>query len=139
MFWNIVLMIGMWIVGIALYGYGIMQVLIELFCAFPLTRRLSQMCIVKAGEIYKRGAITIVLWTMIAGVVISLTFLFGNLYARIGLCGGMALTFLLSFGKWGMNQSNVSDYMKAYGKFIDEVSLEGYLDSLNGADETANK
>ena len=121
---NILLAAAMWFVGILLYSIGIMQILLTLFCAIPLTKRLSMIYLVDAAGIYKRCAFTVVLWLAISAAVIFLVMYFGNIYAKCGFWVGVAISFLLSLGKWGMNKSNVADYFRAYARFYPPKVLD---------------
>lgn len=121
---NILLAIGMWTVGILLYSIGIMQIILTAFCAIPLTRRFSKIYLIDSPGIYRQCSFTIVLWTAISAVAIFLVMYFGNFYAKCGFWIGIAISFLLSFGKWGMNKSNVADYFQAYARFYPKKALD---------------
>lgn len=121
---NILLAAAMWFVGILLYSIGVMQILLTLFCAIPLTKRFSLIYLVDVAGIYKRCAFTVVLWLAISAAVIFLVMYFGNFYAKCGFWIGFIMSFLLSLGKWGMNQNNVADYFKAFHKYYPEKALD---------------
>ena len=128
MFLNILCVAGMWFVGLLLYSFGIMQIVLVLFCTIPATRRFSAICRVDKNGIYKRCTVTVVLWGVIAGLAIWAVVQFGNVYAVAGFWVGIGITFLLSLGKWGLNPSNLAGYFQTYGKFYDQDALKEILD-----------
>ena len=120
---NILLAAAMWVVGLFLYSIGIMQVMITLFCAIPLTKRFSAIYPVDTSGIYKKCATTIILWAVISAVVVFLVMHFGNFYAKCGFWIGVAIPFLLSLGKWGINPDNISDYFKTFHRYYPKNAL----------------
>lgn len=121
---NILLAAAMWFVGILLYSMGIMQIFLTLFCAIPLTKRFSLIYLVDVAGIYKRCAFTVILWLAISAAVIFSVMYFGNFYAKCGFWIGFVISFLLSLGKWGVNQNNVADYFQEYAKFYPKKALD---------------
>lgn len=126
---NIALCIMMWAVGMLLYSMGIMQILIALFCTIPTTRKLSQVMVVDTGYIYKRCALTIVLWLLISVAVFCAVFMLGNAYVKYGFAIGAGISFLFSLGKWGANEANLQDYFKVYSCAFAQKDLERMFSS----------
>lgn len=116
MLWDIVILIAMWFVGMLLFSFGISQILICLFCAIPATKKFSKKLLVDSGYIYKRCAITILLWTIISLGVIFAVIRFANFYGQTGFLAGVVMTLVMSLGKFGMNSDNMADYFQVYGK-----------------------
>lgn len=112
---NILLTIGMWFVGVLLYSFGVLQILISLFCTIPATKMFSKGRFVDTGRIYRRCSVTILTWIVIAGGIIYAVLRFCGPYARVGFFAGMAITALLSLGRVGMNADNIVDYFRVYG------------------------
>lgn len=115
---NVILAIVLWIFGLLLFSFGIMQILISIFCTIPATRRFSKEGYIGTGPIYKRCVATIVVWLVISVVIIGAVLYFGNSFARYGFFAGMVIPFLFSIGKWGMNDSNLQDYFQVYGHYL---------------------
>ena len=121
---NILLSAAMWFVGVTLYSIGIMQSILILFSAIPLTKRFSLIYQVDTTGIYRQCAFTVTLWTLISAAVIFLVMYFGNLYAKCGFWIGFALSFLFSLGKWGINQSNIADYFQSFHKYYPQEAID---------------
>lgn len=124
---DILFAIGMWIVGAYLYSYGVMQILLTLFCSIPLTIRFSKIYDVDTPAIYSRCITTIVLWTVVTAVVIALVMAFGSIYVKFGFWAGFIISFLLSIGKWGINQPNFEDYFQAFRSFYPPKAIDEIL------------
>lgn len=116
MLWNIAVSIAMWLVGMGLFSLGISQIFACLFCAIPATKRFSKEMMVDTSYIYKKCAFTIILWLSISAGVIFAVMRFVGTYGKAGFIAGLGLTFLLSLGKFGMNEANMTDYLDVYGK-----------------------
>lgn len=121
---NIFLAMAMWVVGVLLYSIGVMQIILILFSAIPLTKSFSQIYPVDTAGVYRQCIVTGVLWTVISAVVIFLVIYFGNIYAKCGFWIGFVLSFLLSLGKWGANPSNVADYFQSFRKYYPQEALD---------------
>lgn len=122
---NILVLVAMWAVGSFLYSIGVMQILIILFCAIPLTKTLIQNGYeVNKSGIYKRFFITIVFWLIILLGISIPVFLFGNSYVKYGYLIGLGIAFFISLGKWGRTEENISDYFSAYSRFIPDKRLQ---------------
>ena len=124
MFVNILLAIVMWLVGVLLYSIGIMQIILILFSAIPLTKSFSQIYPVDTAGVYRQCAVTGLLWTVISVAAIFLVMYFGNAYAKCGFWIGFALSFLLSLGKWGINPSNIADYFQSFHKYYPQEAID---------------
>lgn len=115
MFLSMLIALALWVVGMLLYSIGIMQILISLFCTIPATRRFAKERKADTTRIYKRSIGTIILWSAITAAIVWAVLTFANIYGKVGFAVGIALPFLLSLGKLGMNNSNLQDYWNAYG------------------------
>ena len=76
---NVILAIVLWIFGLLLFSFGIMQILISIFCTIPATRRFSKEGYIGTGPIYKRCVATIVVWLVISVVIIGAVLYFGKM------------------------------------------------------------
>lgn len=123
---DIILFIVFLQIGIFFYSIGIMQIIISLFCAIPLTRKTVAQCkrFVDTGGIYKSIAITITIWTLISAFVIWAIFKWGNSYTMTGFFIGIAISFLFSLKKWGINQANYQDYFSTFHRYYAQNDLE---------------
>lgn len=120
----------MWIVGAVLFSFGFGVPLICLFCGIPMTRRLSAIIPANKSAIYIRMSITITMWAAISAAVIWAVMRFGDAWAVGSFWGGFCLTALAGAGKLGMNQDNIEDYFRSYGKFYDQDALAPMLETL---------
>lgn len=120
---NVLSAIGMWAVGLFLYSIGVMQILLTVFCAIPLTKRFSAIYIVDTSGIYKQCAFTIVLWCILSSIVIALVMVFGNSYVVYGFWIGFVMAFFLSIGKIGINNQNFIDYFESFGKYYPKKAI----------------
>ena len=125
MFWNIVLLIVFWFVGIFLYSIGIMQIILSLTCAIPLSRKTISKCnfTVDAEGIYKKITLTIVIWALLSFIIFFSIIYWGSSYIIIGFIIGIVLSFLISLGKWGMTQKNCEDYFSVFYRYYAEQDL----------------
>lgn len=114
----------MFFVGIFVYSIGVMQIILVLSCAIPLTKRMAQIYIVDTKGAYKQSAMTIVIWTVVTAAVVAAVLYFCGKPAKISFFIGVGLSFLISLGKWGMRKSNVADYFQAYAKFYPKKALD---------------
>ncbi|OUO09182.1 hypothetical protein [Flavonifractor sp. An4] len=114
----------MFFVGIFVYSIGVMQIILVLSCAIPLTKRMAQIYIVDTKGAYKQSAMTIVIWTVVTAAVVAAVLYFCGKPAKISFFIGAGLSFLISLGKWGMSKSNVADYFQAYAKFYPKKALD---------------
>ncbi|MBM6871181.1 hypothetical protein [Pseudoflavonifractor phocaeensis] len=129
---NILLAVAMWVVGILLYSIGVMQIILILCSAIPLTKIFSKIYPVDIAGVYRQCTVTGLLWTVISAVVIFLVMYFGNIYAKCGFWIGFVLSFLLSLGKWGANPSNVADYFQSFRKYYPQEALDDIFGTKNG-------
>lgn len=125
---KIIVFAVMMAVGSLLYSIGVMQILIILFCAMPLTGRLIKRgyAVNKSG-LYKRFSVTIIAWIIISVGVSIPIFRSGNPYVKYGYLAGLGIAFLLSLGKWGRNEQNVANYFSAYSAFIPDARIQSRL------------
>lgn len=123
---NIILFIVFWLIGIFLYSIGIMQIVLSIFSAIPLTKKTASQCkrLVDTRGIYKSIAITISIWTIISAFAIWAVLKWGNSYTISGFFIGMAISFLFSLKKWGINQANYQDYFSTFYRYYAQNDLE---------------
>jgi len=125
---NILVLVAMWAVGSFIYSIGVMQILLVMFCAVPLTKDLIKNGYhVNKSGMYNSFSKTIIFWlVIILGISIPI-FLFGNLYVKCGYLIGIGVAFLISLGKWGRTEQNVSDFFSTYSRFIPDIRIQSQL------------
>lgn len=111
------------IIGVVLYLFSLLQILLILTCSMPLTRKLIKANVFldqSARKIYLSNIITIVFHVIIIAAVAIPILLFASESMKIGFGCGIILAFLLSVGKLGMHQNNVTDYYFRYCSMMDK-------------------
>lgn len=121
--------------GVTLYSIGIMQIILILFCAIPATKLFSKYGNVDKQGIYIKCSVTIIVWLVISAFTIGAVLYFGSAYVKTGFFIGIAFSFILSLGKWGMNEANLGDYFGAYGKYYSEDAIR----NIKNGDELDKK
>lgn len=123
---NIIVLIVFWGIGMIIFTLGILQIILLLTCAIPLTIKTATQCkcFVDTGGIYRRITFTILLWSIISGLVIWAVFRYGSSFAIIGFLIGLGITFLFSLGRWGVNADNYSDYFQTYRNYYAKKDLK---------------
>ena len=112
------------IIGAATYLIFVLQILITLFCAIPMTRRFSQAihyCKNGTNSLYLRSFLTI-LFNSIAILAIVL-----GVKAMSGLNGfvfGLIVLNFFSAKSTGITLSNTNDYFRTYIKPLSSADLE---------------
>lgn len=130
MIWDIVLFAVMWYVGLRLFAFAVMQVLLVLTCAIPVTKRAARQYRVDKAAIYRRCTSTIVLWTLVTALVVYLTMHFGNGYVKTGFWIGMGYAALFGMGGLGVTIPNLEDYFQAYGRHYGDDLESAIEDSI---------
>lgn len=125
MFWNILLLCVFWVLGIFTYSLGIVQIILTLTCAIPLTRRIVSQCkcLVDKKGLYTSITMTIMIWTILSTLIIIAILIWGNSYVTIGFFIGMVISFLISLKKLGINEDNFNDYFTTKGKYYARKDL----------------
>lgn len=111
------------IIGVALYLFSILQILLTLSCSIRLTKKLVKANVLlraSARKIYLSNVLTILIHTIIITAVIVPILIYANDSMKIGFICGAALAFLLSIRKLGMHQNNVTDYYMRYQSMMDK-------------------
>lgn len=114
---SILSVVGMWLVGIFLYSFGIMQILLTISCSIPVAKNLSKTYIVDTSGIYRKCLITIIFWLVVCIVTIWIIFSRMNLYGIIGFCIGLLVSFLFSIRQLGTTPNNIANHLQAYKKY----------------------
>jgi uncharacterized protein with PQ loop repeat len=113
-------------IGNLLFSVGMLQVLITVFCAIPATIKISRETKIDHLAIYLRCLFTMVFWSIISYILITLAIKHLSAPALNGLWTGLGFACLLSLGKWGMTEGNMEDYYRTF-----KSELGDYLEPSN--------
>ena len=117
-------LVGMFLVGILLYAIGVMQIILTISCAIPMTKRMSYIYDIDIKGANKQSALTIIIWSVITAIVVFSVIYFGSFNVKAGFFAGIGVAFLFSTREFGMNNANIGDYFNTYSKFYPEKALE---------------
>lgn len=125
-FWNIIILCVFWVIGIFLYSLGIMQIILSLTCAIPLSKTTVSKCkcYVDTRRLYSSIITAIIFWTVISAFAIFAVLHWGSTYMIIGFLIGIIISFFLSLNKWGITQENYQDYFSSHYKYYAQKDLE---------------
>lgn len=115
---SVLWVIGMFFAGVFLYSIGIMQIMLVLSCAIPVTRKMSKETPMDTKKIYAKCAFTVFLWGALSAGCFFLAETYAAQAGQVGFYVGIGISFLVSLGQLGPNDNNLKDYFSAYGKYI---------------------
>lgn len=128
MFLDILLAAVMFGVGSVAFSFVGMQILIILFFGIPTTAKLKKEMgyQVHAGAIYRSMCVTILICGAVLAACVWGLLAWGNSWAIYGAAAGAAMALLTGIGKMGFNESNLTDYVRVYGKFMEPSVVESF-------------
>lgn len=120
--WCILLLIAGYFIG----AYFLIQPLIILRCAIPVTKMLAQECKMNTAPITKRLVTTLAVHVALLIGSSVLVYLFAPVSAAVSFAAGILFVLLAGFRQTGINEKNCSDYMQAYSRYFpqDKESFE---------------
>lgn len=132
MVWNILIGAAMWILGLLVFSYGALQILICLFCAFPMTAQINRKYPgrIDASGIYRKYVVSVVVLGVLTAAITWAVFHWGNDWAKYGYLIGVGIAFVLSLGKWGMTVNNAADYLQKNEKYIAKIVYDELMRAL---------
>lgn len=109
-----------WFIGLIIFSFTIVSILIILFFGIPYTLKLrEQGALVKNDKIIRNYSISLITLSTIFFVTTFLVYrFFGNL--MLGYFIGCLFSFIGGIGKFGENISNVKDYLETNERFFKE-------------------
>lgn len=115
--WSVVQFAIAWFAG-SILSICAMQILISIFCAFPLIRALKPYAhCFKLSGCRKLFLGTIIINTIILGVVSWVALSFAPQIMKIGFFLSLGFTLLSGAGKYGPNEKNRIDFVHTLAKF----------------------
>lgn len=131
---DIVIAILLFVAGALLYTFGILRVLLILFCGVPLTRKLKGLYNgkVASGAIYLKFAYTAALWLVLTAAATVIVVYWGGDYGLFGYLGGILLTLATTIGRLGVNERNSLSYLGAYARYIDKDLRRALVERVQG-------
>lgn len=107
-----------WFVG-NIFSGSITQIGCCLFCSFPLLKRLkpysSCINVSRAKKLYRNA---VILHTVILALASWAVISFAPAIMQCGFFFAMAFATLIGMGRWGCNETNVSEFVHTIEKFV---------------------
>ena len=124
MFWNILLLSAMWLVGIVLGAFGLVQILLCVFASGPIIRKLAKVGAIDSRRAAVSNSITVFVWVLLLSIAFYLLHRFGNEYAKIGMFVGVGMAVVFSLKKLSPNNpDNIIDFLQSHLGCITEPYL----------------
>lgn len=125
MIWNIVFFAVFWAIGSFVFSIFGMQLILIITVTIPMTKKIVPLCqnMVDTIGILKSASLTILLNIIFMSIIFWGVNLIPNSMALYGLLFGMGQNLLISGRGWGLNESNISDYVRNHRKYYSEKDL----------------
>lgn len=125
---NIVWFVVFWILGLVYFSFSLSQILMMVFCGFPVTRTLHRIGAITDYLIVSKNKITVAIHTIIGIAIIVPLLVWGKWSMIVGFFIGCLIGLISSRGKLGMSPDNISDFISSRRAYLD-------LDKLNELNE----
>lgn len=119
------------ILGLVIGSFGIIQIVTILRFALPFTNQLIQLTVLSYNDgsrIKKSNISTIIIWIFITTVAILLIYNFANYLSFYAFLLGSGLSFVYGVSHTGFTESNKQEYISNYGNLFNE-DVVNYINS----------
>ena len=111
-------------IGYLVSAFGIMQILLVLFVAFPLVKIFTNnKMLVCPDVVIKKSVITLLLWTVIVGTVSFFIFAYASTASIVGYITGILFVLLLGIKRLRLNGANTEDFINTHKDCFDWCAL----------------
>ena len=124
MFGRIVLYTVVWFVGTLVGAFGIIQPMICARFGNPFATEVENETGVNLSLMKRGYRITIIFYTAIIAIIVVLGFIFLRRTLFLALIIGMVGSMISGFGKTGMNQANLKDFLGNCSRQLSEEVFE---------------
>ena len=124
MFGRILLCAVVWFVGTLIGAFGLIQPMICARFGNPFATEVENETGVNLSLMKHGYRITIIFYTAIVAIIVVLAVIFLPRYLLIALLIGMVGSLITGFGKTGMNQANLEDFLGNCSRQLSEEDFE---------------
>ena len=132
------------ILGVVVFLFGIVQILLICFVSFPLTNFYAKHnLLINPGHVIKREILTILLWLFIDGTISFFVFVYASNISIGAYVIGISYMFLIGLKRYKINEDNTRDFLRVNRNNLDwtvedkslSLTTAGYM-YLKGKRET---
>lgn len=121
---RIILYFVLWLVGTFVGAFGLIQPMICARFGNPFATQVENETGVNLSLMKRGYRVTIIFYTVIIALVVVLGFIFLRRDLFFALLIGMVGSLITGFGKTGMNQANLEDFLNNCSRQLGEEDFE---------------
>lgn len=128
---NIVWTTVFWIVGMFIFSFSTMQIILVASCTTRLDKVFTEIGVLNKSKPTNANIYPVIIHMLVTAGSILIVVAVTLPAMKFGFFIGYGMSFFLSIGKWGLDSNNISDYVKSNYKYFNTDKFNYLIENSN--------